>query len=122
MNNDDLTKEFFRRLMEGYDSTKASQFKAGSRVVLIRPLLYPDTTIPVGTEGVIKAIMPDESIMASKGRPFEVEFDLTGYNIPLDPDFRKSMIESGLSESSLPEHYHRLTTYLGPYDIDLAAG
>lgn len=104
--------ETLRRMFEPMPQDWRRMFAVGDLVELTRPYhLWAE--IPVGAVGVVKAIGQDE-VMLEKGRPFEVEFDLSPYRIPLAEEIKAAIARMG---EEPPEFYARLTMQLGPGDL-----
>jgi len=55
-----------------------------------------------------------DEIMLEKGRPFEVEFDLSAYRIPLTEEIKEAIAKMG---EEPPEFHAKLTVQLGPGDL-----
>ncbi len=84
-------KAFFRRLFEPLPADWRTRFKAGDRVRLVRP--DPFGFIPRGAEGAIIAIEPPDSFMGSKGRVYQVCFNLRPFNLRLCDRFSPSQLD-----------------------------
>lgn len=74
--------------------------------------------IPLGAEGVLVEIEHPESVMASKGRDFRIEFDLTQYRIPVDPNII-ALVKQNYPDEPVPEFKGKCTTNLGFNDFEL---
>ncbi len=73
--------QIFHRMFEPMPATWKSALPVGSLVVLIRPELTG--LVPLLALGEITAHEDPESAMSEKGRPLNVKFDLSPYNMTL---------------------------------------
>lgn len=104
----DILQRMFEPMPAGWER----MFQAGDLVELIRPyVLWAE--IPPGAVGMIKTIGQDE-VMLEKGRPLEVEFDLSPYRIPLAEEIKAAIARMG---EEPPEFHAKLIVQLGPADV-----
>lgn len=103
--------EFFRRIFEPL--SPGPHFQIGDRVKLKRPDLLG--LVPVGAEGVVKAIAAPDDIMYEKGRPYEVEFDLTPFQLPYPPEI---VTWAPANQIDLPPYRTATTTWLSANDLE----
>jgi hypothetical protein len=109
--------DILKRILEPFPSDGMTHFKAGNKVRLARSyVLWQE--IPVGAEGVVLSVGQDE-MMNEKGRPYEVQFNLEPYQIPIFDELRQAFIRAGLQEKDIPKYHLAITTHVGPNDIEL---
>jgi hypothetical protein len=104
--------EFLRRLLSPFISE--AQLGVGSQVRLKRPSLLL-LILPLGAPGRIRRLDPH---MAERGRPYEVEFNLTGYGLTQRDFVPEDLLLSwGIDPNEPLTH---LWAYLGPDDLEAA--
>ena len=106
--------EFLRRLLSVSSPGWRERLPVGSPVRLKRQaLLLP--VIPVGAPG---RIVRRDEVMAERGCPFEVEFDLGSYGLKQCDFMPEDVLHKfGIDPNTPLTH---LRTYLGPDDLEAA--
>lgn len=106
MNPQDILSRIFEPMEWGWEH----RFKVGTKVRIKRPILMG---LPVGAEGVVVGIDPDNE----KGRVLNVEFDMTPYGLKLSdmmggdvPEWAREYADEPLLKSS---------TDLTPMDVEV---
>ena len=106
-------QEILRRIFEPLPADWLTRFAVGDRVRLVRS--QPTGFVPVGAAGQVVAV-EGEGVMAEKGRPYQVCFDVRPYAIRARDIFTAETLRSpGVDPDEILQS---TTTNLGPYDIE----
>lgn len=104
--------DILRRMFEPLPYDHDRRFEIGDQVSLARPTLF-GRTIPVGAAGIVRKV-EREGVMADKGRPYFVEFDLKPYSVPMPADLKEMLKKYG---EDAPEYHVSMSTNLGVHDL-----
>ncbi len=113
----DVGAEFMRRLFEPLPYEHRVMFRPGDVVKHSRPDLWGN--VPLNAEGVVVSLEHPESVMASKGRDYLVEFDLTPFKIPVDPAIIAMLQRAGVAAEQIPEFMGKVTQNMSYNDLTI---
>ena len=103
----DILRRIFEPMQAGWERV----FEVGTKVRLKRPVL---AGLPVGAEGVVKSIDPDNE----KGKVLYVQFDVSPFRIPLDSRMRDLMMRAGTKAEDIPAYFGLTSTDVTPMDVE----
>jgi hypothetical protein len=105
---------FWQRFFEPLPHNWQTLYKPGEKVRLIRE--DPLSFVPLGAKGIFMEVLRGDSVMATKGRPYGIEFDLTPFGIKWGERLPLPLCrELGIPPESIVQS---TTAYFGPNDLE----